>query len=814
MIILIPLGGIGQRFKDNGYKEPKALIKVSDKPILFWLLDNLQYNDKIDFIYIPYNKEYLKYKLKEQLFERYPKYKFKFLILEENTRGAAETIHIALNYLIGKQICYPNSYNNMKQMNDKPILCVDSDNFYTSDIITQWNGENCVFYFNDINPNPIFSYLKIENENILDIFEKEKVSNLTCTGAYGFNSYYKLSDYCHTIITKNIKQKNEFYTSSVIREMIKDGIRFKPKNICNKDYFSLGTPNHVNDYEYTFLFDLDGTLVDTDHIYIKVWENLLKDYNLLIDEKFFNNFIKGKSDTSFLKFLIPEITDIEIKNISISKDSKFITYLKESNVKILLDGVLEFFQKIKNRRIAIVTSCNKSSAEFILKKTGLDEYINILITANDCIKHKPHHEPYEKAINILNVVKKNCIIFEDSISGYLSAKNTNVYKICIVCNDKSSEEIKNLDVFKFINYKNLDLIEITTSNYTSDNLSDKNIYTNLIKNKLSYLPIKKISYNGRNIKAGYICDIDSYKITYTNNSSENIILKISNFDNELSKTAIKLNMYKNEAYFYEVISHVIHNINIPKNFGIITLENKVGILLEDVTKYNGIFNINLNNNINLLLKVINDIHKMHNLFYFNNEHEIINCMKKLLTVNKINYYKELIENRFDKFMLKNKILLTENSKNILTNIYKNFPKILDSLSQYPLNFCHGDLKSPNIFYNDQYTYFLDWQYIHLNKGVSDIVFLLVESINFNENIVTIVEKYYYKLIIENGREYSYDNYLKDFKTSLCMFPFFVCVWFNSEDPEKLLDKVFPIKFMRNLLSYYDFFLDDIFFKKL
>ena len=41
MIILILLGGIGERFKNNGYKDPKGLIKVLGKPIIYYLLDKL-----------------------------------------------------------------------------------------------------------------------------------------------------------------------------------------------------------------------------------------------------------------------------------------------------------------------------------------------------------------------------------------------------------------------------------------------------------------------------------------------------------------------------------------------------------------------------------------------------------------------------------------------------------------------------------------------------------------------------------------------------------------------------------------------------
>jgi len=50
MIIIIPIGGIGQRFKENGYKKPKALINIYGKPIISYLLDNLN-TDNIDYIF-------------------------------------------------------------------------------------------------------------------------------------------------------------------------------------------------------------------------------------------------------------------------------------------------------------------------------------------------------------------------------------------------------------------------------------------------------------------------------------------------------------------------------------------------------------------------------------------------------------------------------------------------------------------------------------------------------------------------------------------------------------------------------------------
>ena len=263
MYLLIPLGGLGTRFKNFGYSRPKPLIKVFGKEIIFWLLDNLDLS-QLDEIFIPYNKELKNYNFEDLVKKRYPNTKFKFLCLETNTRGAAETILITLSSWVIK---------------DSPILVMDGDNFYTTNIINKWNGQNGVFVFEDFSPEPIFSYIEHDNsDKIKSIIEKNKISNWACTGAYGFNSSFKLKQYCKYIIDNNIKIKDEFYTSLVIGEMIKNFNDFKSITIDTKNYICLGTPLQVrlfcNNYPKINSFtnqqmieprricwDLDGTLV-------------------------------------------------------------------------------------------------------------------------------------------------------------------------------------------------------------------------------------------------------------------------------------------------------------------------------------------------------------------------------------------------------------------------------------------------------------------------------------------------------------------------------------------------------------------------
>jgi len=263
MIVLIPLGGLGERFKKSGYKKPKPLINVMGKPIIFWLLDNLKIKN-IDAIVIPYNNELAKYNFEDILIKRYPNLKFIFFKLTMQTEGAAESVLKGIE-LINKEDC--------------PILCLDGDNFYTCDIFSHWNGENCLFYFNDESDSCAFSFINFGTDNnVIDIVEKNRISNYALCGAYGFKSYFELKKYCNLVIEKNIRQKNEFYMSSVIKMMLEDKYMFTGKNVDKNYYICLGTPLDVrifcNNYpkisafdgtnvldRQRYCFDLDNTLV-------------------------------------------------------------------------------------------------------------------------------------------------------------------------------------------------------------------------------------------------------------------------------------------------------------------------------------------------------------------------------------------------------------------------------------------------------------------------------------------------------------------------------------------------------------------------
>jgi capsule biosynthesis phosphatase len=245
MNILIPLGGIGKRFSEFGYHKPKPLIKVLGKEIIFWVLDSLNIEPE-DNVYIPYNELLEYYNFADIIQSKYPTIN---LLAIPNTRGASETILLAIEQF-GIQ---------------GNLMVLDGDTWYEDDIlnIVKENGGNMVTYFKSSNPNPIYSYIQIENNLIKNIKEKIKISNNANSGCYVFESVDVLK---RTILEIGFTNNDELYTSQVIGKMIEKGIEFTAVEINN--FHVLGTPQQIIEFSKKypsspkrFCFDLDNTLV-------------------------------------------------------------------------------------------------------------------------------------------------------------------------------------------------------------------------------------------------------------------------------------------------------------------------------------------------------------------------------------------------------------------------------------------------------------------------------------------------------------------------------------------------------------------------
>ena len=137
---------------------------------------------------------------------------------------------------------------------------------------------------------------------------------------------------------------------------------------------------------------------------------------------------------------------------------------------------------------------------------------------------------------------------------------------------------------------------------------------------------------------------------------------------------------------------------------------------------------------------------------------------------------------------------------------EEFLEIQSRLSQKNTTLVHGDIKSPNIFYDldqDSEPVFLDWQHCMIGKGVQDLVFFILESFDLEklDFLYPLFKNYYYCKLMEHGvLHYSYEEYERDFRDALCYIPFFTAIWFGTVSYDELIDKNFPFFFLQKLFA--------------
>ena len=795
MNIIIPLGGKGERFLTCGYSEPKPLITILGKPMIFYVLDNLQLtdDDKIYIIYYNIEKTFFENKINK----KYPN--IEFVQLEKQTMGASETILTGLDAIISK-------------ISNKKTILLDCDTFYTQDIISMYRNidSNAVFYVNNIDTNPIFSYITLDDNNkITKIAEKNKISDNANTGIYCFNDVHVLHKYAHLVVSNNIHFKNECYTSCIIDQMIKDANSFIGIELDSKFVFNLGTPKQLTEYidkTHIFLLDLDGTLVISEHIYFEIWKIILSDYNILLTSDIFQKYISGNNDKTVIDTILPQL-HIDVEMISKRKDELFIKNIDK--IKII-DGVYDMLSTIKKHghRIALVTNCNRVVSELILNILNIHDFFEFIIIGNECTRAKPYPDPYKEAINRFSGSNEQTIIFEDSKSGLLSANGVSPKCIVGIETIYSSKELKkyyaNVTMSDFLEFN---LESIIHNNKKSENISLKRFIQSSLK-----MSIKNIHISDVKLKGGFISDVIDVQIE-TETEMLPCVLKLENKnENFLSTMSKSLDLYNREYYFYESISKYVP-INYPTCYGIIKDDNfnNIGILMENLNNDKYILNLNLNNeSINTSLKIIESLAILHAKFWNKPLTDSFEKLKKNNDAFFCPYWTNFIQSKFEHFKSKWYNVLTHEQLNIAQHICDNFSDIQSSLSDTNLTLCHGDVKSPNIFYKitqDQNTYepyFIDWQYIVNGKGVQDLVFFMIESFDIEQIKIykNLFKEYYYVKLVNSGIKYDRNDYEMDFANASYYFPFFVAIWFGTISEDELIDKSFPFEFIKKLFHFY------------
>ena len=322
MQAIIPVAGAGTRLRPLTYTQPKVLISVAGKPILSFIIDELQENGITDFIFVI---GYLGEKIKEFVEKNYPNLNAKF-VTQDKREGLGHAIWMAKDALDLEKELVIHLGDTIVDIDIKQILAEK----YSTLVIKK------------VDDPRTFGVAEIDAEGFIKKVEEKPMipkSNMALVGFYFIRETRKLMEALEHNIQNNLRNNNEFYLTDGLQKMIKDGVKFKSHKI--ESWYDVGKKD---------------ILLETNSILLK-----------RLGDKAGN---KGVSENSIIVPPVQIAAGAKIKN-SIIGPNVSIGENTEINYAIIKNTIVGSFSKLEN----VVLHSSLIGSDSIIK--GQSQSLNI-----------------------------------------------------------------------------------------------------------------------------------------------------------------------------------------------------------------------------------------------------------------------------------------------------------------------------------------------------------------------------------------------------------------------------------------------------
>lgn len=178
------------------------------------------------------------------------------------------------------------------------------------------------------------------------------------------------------------------------------------------------------------IFDLDGVIVDTYLLHRQSWSEICKGFNHNLSDEEFKMIIFGRRAEESVKILFDgKVTEEQVKEIASKVDEIFREVARGRLRQV--NGSIEFLRLLKDKGIktALATSAPFENVKLIFEELGLYGLFDALVTSNDVKQGKPAPDIFVLSSQKLGCKPRECIVFEDSIPGLVSAKSAGMFAV-------------------------------------------------------------------------------------------------------------------------------------------------------------------------------------------------------------------------------------------------------------------------------------------------------------------------------------------------------------------------------------------------
>lgn len=191
------------------------------------------------------------------------------------------------------------------------------------------------------------------------------------------------------------------------------------------------------------LFDMDGTMLDTEPISMACWRKSAAHFGITIDDELMNTFF-GKNLIG-IEEILKEAFGIDEEAVKIVEGRQvyYRSHLEEYGAPIK-PGLIELLDYLKEKKIQAVvcTSTDKVTGENLLKKVGVYDYFDDFVFGDMVTRTKPDPQGFLMAAEFIKKDPVECLVVEDSPNGVLAGKAAGGYVIYVPDKIELPDDVK------------------------------------------------------------------------------------------------------------------------------------------------------------------------------------------------------------------------------------------------------------------------------------------------------------------------------------------------------------------------------------
>ncbi|WP_028694095.1 HAD family hydrolase [Pseudomonas cremoricolorata] len=179
------------------------------------------------------------------------------------------------------------------------------------------------------------------------------------------------------------------------------------------------------------LFDLDGTLTDTDTLHLQAFRELLHEHDgRQLSQAEFDAKVSGRANTELFADLFPALSAGQRQALAERKEALF----RERTPQLQpMPGLLRVLEHARSQHmgLCVVTNAPRLNAEHMLSAMGLGDAFEHVLVAEELARAKPDPLPYLTGLQRLGAQAEQALAFEDSLPGVAAASAAGIYTVAL-----------------------------------------------------------------------------------------------------------------------------------------------------------------------------------------------------------------------------------------------------------------------------------------------------------------------------------------------------------------------------------------------